>query len=377
MLSISSARRNRIFLWLGLGLLIAGLLFVSRRVLTPYILGLILAYVLLPVVNWLDDHMPRRFHSWHIDRPIAIVLVYLLLLGIVAGLFAFVVPLLVEQVNVLIDHWPDLVARVRSWGTEGWGWYVQHIPDSWRITIETNLKGLLADVITAVRNGIAATVRTVFSTVSYIIGLVVIPFWLFYILKDEGRVKAGIVQAFPQQLQPDLRCLASLIDDVLGAYLRGQLLLCLFIGTMATVATLIIGVPFAPLLGLFAGIFEILPYVGPILGAIPAVLVALLSNPPSVIWVILAFFAIQETENLILVPRIVGKSVRLHPALVMVVLVMGNEVAGLWGMLLAVPTAGVIRDVFKYLYLRLLDEPLVPEKAMAKVRSRQQLQLGV
>ena len=222
-----------------------------------------------------------------------------------------------------------------------------------------------------------ATIRTVSSTISFIIGLVVIPFWLFYILHDESRVKTGVLQALPERLRADVHCMARLIDDVLSAYIRGQLLLCLFVGGMATIALLAIGVPFALVLGLVAGIFEALPYVGPILGAIPALLVALLSDPASAIWVALAFFAIQQVENLVLVPRIAGESVQLHPAMVMVVLVVGNELAGFLGMLIAVPVTAIIRDVFKYLYLRLLDQPLAPDEAMTSIRTGKEVQLDV
>jgi predicted PurR-regulated permease PerM len=146
---------------------------------------------------------------------------------------------------------------------------------------------------------------------------------------------------------------------------------------LATVALAIIGVPFALVLGLIAGIFEALPYVGPILGAVPAIVVAVLSSPGSALWVAIAFFAIQQVENLILVPRIAGESVKLHPAMVMVVLVIGNELAGFVGMLIAVPVTAVLRDVFKYLYLRFLDEPLAPEEAMTNIRAGQEVQLGV
>jgi predicted PurR-regulated permease PerM len=128
-------------------------------------------------------------------------------------------------------------------------------------------------------------------------------------------------------------------------------------------------------LGLIAGIFEVLPNIGPYLGAIPAILVALATNPFSAIWVALAFFAIQMIENLLLVPRISGKSVQLHPALVMMVLVIGGQLAGFWGMLIAVPLTAIIRDVFLYLYLRLLDEPLSPQDAVARLRSEEKVVL--
>jgi predicted PurR-regulated permease PerM len=377
MFKISPARRNRLLLWTALSLLVLAMIWAARKVLLPYILGLVLAYLLLPVVNWLDRHMPTKLHGWKVARPLSILVTYLLLLVLLAVIVAFFVPIVVEQVQVLIERWPALVNRVEDWGERGLGWYTTTVPEDWRQTIETNLRGLLDDVVAGLKDGAVATVSTVFSTISFVIGLVVIPFWLFYILHDENQVKTGILHALPQQLRADVQCMASLIDDVLSAYIRGQLLLCLFVGGMATIALFLIGVPFALVLGLIAGIFEALPYVGPILGAIPAIIVALLSDPGSALWVAFAFFAIQQVENLVLVPRIAGESVKLHPAMVMVVLVVGNELAGFLGMLVAVPVTAVLRDVFKYLYLRFLDEPLTPEEAMTNIRSGQEVQLGV
>ena len=370
-------RRGRLLLWAALFLLVGGMLWAAQSVLLPYILGLVLAYLLFPLVNWLDRHMPARFRAWRVARPLAILLTYLLLLILVAGIFAFFVPLVAEQVNVLIEKWPELASTVQDWGTRGWGWYNKNIPTTWQQTIEVSLKGLMDDVLTTLKNGLVSTVTTVFSTISFVIGLVVIPFWLFYILHDESQVKAGALQTLPQQLRADVQCMASLIDDVLSAYIRGQLLLCLFVGGMAIISLLIIDVPFALILGLIAGIFEVLPFVGPILGAIPALIVALLTDPGSAIWVAVAFVAIQQVENLLLVPRIAGKSVKLHPAAVMVVLVIGNQLAGFVGMLVAVPITAIIRDVFRYLYLRLLDEPLAPVQAMTRIRSGQEVQLEV
>jgi predicted PurR-regulated permease PerM len=311
MVRMPAARRNRLILWAVLFLLVGGVIWAARGVLLPFVLGLVLAYLLFPVVNWLDRHMPARLHAWRVARPLAILLTYLLVLLLVAGIIAFFVPLVIDQVNILIENWPALTDRVGTWGTRGWGWYnsavesLERFSPTWKDTIENSLKGLAAEVLTVAQEGVVATVRTMSSTISFIIGLVVIPFWLFYILHDESQVKEGV------------------------------------------------------------------------LGAIPALVVALLSEPRSAIWVAIAFFAIQQVENLVLVPRVAGESVKLHPALVMVVLVVGNELAGFWGMLIAVPVTGVIRDVFKYLYLRFLDEPLAPEEAMTSIRAGQDVQLGV
>jgi predicted PurR-regulated permease PerM len=368
---------------MALALLVGGMLWASRQVLLPYILGLVLAYLLFPLVNWLDRHMPKHLQEWHVARPLSILLTYLLVIVLMGGLIAFFVPLIIEQVNILIENWPALSQRVQDWGTQGWGWYnraidtIESVSPTWKETIQNGLENLATEIINGVQQGVVATVRTLSSTISFVIGLVVIPFWLFYILHDESQVKAGVMGVLPSQLRADALCMARLTDDVLSAYIRGQLLLCVFVGGLATIALAIIGVPFALLLGLIAGILEALPYVGPILGAIPALVVALLSNPGSAIWVAVAFFAIQQVENLLLAPRIAGGSVKLHPALVMVVLVIGNELAGFLGMLVAVPVTAMIRDIFKYLYLRFQDEPVPAEEALGTIREHEEVQLGV
>ena len=145
------------------------------------------------------------------------------------------------------------------------------------------------------------------------------------------------------------------------------MLLCLAVGALATVGLLLLGVPFFAVLGLVAGIFEILPFIGPIIGAVPAVLVAVIERPILGLWTLILFVVIQQVENAVLVPRISGKAVELHPALIVLVLIVGSQVAGLAGAILAVPLTAILRDVFKYLYLRLSDAPLEPTAAMARI----------
>ena len=120
-------------------------------------------------------------------------------------------------------------------------------------------------------------------------------------------------------------------------------------------------------LGLLAGIFELIPNIGPLLGAIPAVLVALTQNPVLALWVAVYAVGIQQVENIFISPRVLGRSVKLHPVIVMVVLVIGSELGGLAGLFLAPVLAAALRDLFRYLYYRSSDEPLAPDAALAKV----------
>ena len=174
----------------------------------------------------------------------------------------------------------------------------------------------------------------------------------------------------PEAARGDVHNIIRIIDGLAGAYLRGQLILCLIIGAASTVMLAAFGIPQALLLGTVAGVFEVIPNLGPFLGAIPAVLVTLLVDPIKALWVALGFIVIQQIENAFLVPRISGNAVRYHPAVVIILVLVGSEVAGLWGMLLAVPLAAMLRDVVRYLFLRTTDRGATPEMAMEILRAR-------
>lgn len=367
--SISPARRNRLILIVLLLLLVCWMLYVAKSALLPYIIGLVVAYLVLPLVNFLDRRMPPRLRDRNLSRPLSILIVYLLVILFIAAIFSFLVPPVVKQGQVLWKQMPQLAAKGRALGAEWFGKYQETIPLDIQQRIQSNL-GKLADTIgQALQEGATRTVGVISSTVGFFLGILVIPFWLFYILNDEAKVREGALALIPDRVEPDLLNILRITDDIFSAYIRGQLVLCFFIGALATIGLLIVGVDFALLLGLIAGAFEILPFVGPILGAIPALFVALLQSPMTALWTLVVFIVIQQIENLLLAPKIAGGSVKLHPALVMVVLVVGNEALGLWGMLVAVPLTAVIRDVFKYLYLRFSDEEISPGEAMARVRT--------
>jgi predicted PurR-regulated permease PerM len=225
-------------------------------------------------------------------------------------------------------------------------------------------------MVDALQKGVGGTIRTLWQTLSFILGMIIIPFWLFYVLNDQAKGHRAFYRLVPERAREDMRCIEEIMDGLLSAYVRGQLLLCVLVGALATIALLLLGVDLAILLGTFAGIFEIVPILGPYIGAVPAVLIALLKRPILGLWVALAFAAIQQLENIFLVPRISGNAVRFHPAVVMVIVIIGAEVAGLWGLLLAVPLTAMLRDVFRYLYLRTTDKGATPQMAMENLRAR-------
>ncbi len=364
---LTLARRNRLLLVLALILIVLLALWAARGALFPYILALALAYLLLPVVNRLEQLLLRVLPKPRTSRAIAILLTYLLAIAFVVGFFQLIVPIIIQQFRLLWDNREMWIAGGQRLGEDLLVWYRASIPVDIQARIAASLQDVVAALGRALQAGAMATFSAVTSTIGFVLGLIVIPFWLFYVLFDQSKAMRGLVGVMPVRWRADFLNLVRIADNVMGAYLRGQLFLCLFIGVIVTIALSLLGVQFPAVLGLVAGVFEILPFIGPILGMIPAVIVAAIQDPLLAVWTLLVFLAIQQVENVFLVPRISGKAVELHPAIIMVVLVIGNQVAGLWGMLLAVPLTAIIRDLFKYLYLRSQDEPLSPKEALAEL----------
>ena len=378
MLHVSPARRNRLILVVALALMVLVFLWVARSALVPYIFALALAYILLPVVNRLELAFKRVFRgrSARFARPAAILLTYVFVVGALVLFFSLVVPVIAQQFNVLWDSREQLAGQGRVLAANIVTWYERAIPPVIQERLVELAQQAGGTVAGGLQAGILGTLSFVTNTFGFVLGLIVIPFWLFYVLYDQAKVMRGVFSLAPPRLRTDALNLIRIVDDILSAYLRGQLLLCVFIAVVVTVGLTLLGVRFPALLGLIAGILEIIPFIGPIMGAVPAVIVATIQEPLLGLWTLILFIGIQQLENIFLVPRISGKAVQLHPAVIMVVLVLGNQVAGFWGLLIAVPVTAIVRDVFKYLYLRFQDVPVSPRDAMARL-GRTPLQFDV
>jgi len=363
------AERSRAILIGLLFVAVVAIVIAAWAALVPFFLGLLVAYLLLPIVNFLDQHAPRFLRRKRWSRPIAIIIVYVVGIGLVAGILSYFVPEVSKQANVFVRVAPTYLEKVRSLFAYDLPDLLEKIPPEIQDTVKANIQEAAGTLLDAAQKGLVVTVRTVSQTVSFILGMVIIPFWLFYVLNDEASARKAFYSLIPEQARGDARCIAAIVDHLLGAYMRGQLLLCLLVGVLATIALLILGVDLALLLGTLAGVFEIIPILGPYIGAIAPILLALVKRPILALWVAIAFAAIQQIENIFLVPRISGGAVRFHPAVVMVIVIVGSEVAGLWGMLLAVPVAAMIRDIYRYLYLRTTERGATPEMALECLRA--------
>jgi predicted PurR-regulated permease PerM len=369
---IPLSRRRQLILVLGALLLIGLVIWTARTVLIPYVFGVVLAYVIAPLIKFFERGflwLSKRRHLGFIRRAargLAIGFVYLLVLAILVGFFSIFVPVLIEQGKAL---WSSRDAIWRYISRLGDNVVAQYrlLPEQVRVQIDENLTKFGAQVGQIIQQAVGGTAVVISYTFSLVLAILIIPFWTFYMLLDSRKLSQTFVRSIPISVREDVLKVAALIDAVFASYLRGQLLLALIIGSISTIFFGIVGVQFALILGVIAGLFELIPNIGPILGAIPAILVALAQNPTLALVTLIYAIVIQQVENIFITPRVLGRSVKLHPVLVMVVLVIGSEIGGLIGLFLAPVTTAVLRDLFRYVYFRLEAIPLSPSEALEKV----------
>ncbi len=369
---IPLSRRKQLILVLVAVLVIGSVIWTARTVLIPYVLGLVLAYVIAPLVRFFEHGFlwlgKRRYLGFlrRAARGLAIGLVYLLVLAILVGFFSVFVPILFEQGKALWasrDRIWEYISRLGDNVVEQY----RLLPEQVRGQIDDSLTKFGAQVGRILQQAVGGTAVVISYTFSLVLAILIIPFWTFYMLLDSHKLSQTFVRSIPISIREDVLKTIALIDAVFASYLRGQLFLGLIIGVVSTIFFGIAGVQFALILGVIAGLFEMVPNIGPILGAIPAILVALAQNPTLALVVAIYAVVIQQVENIFITPRVLGRSMKLHPVLVMVVLVIGSEIGGLVGLLLAPVTTAVLRDLFRYVYYRLEEAPLSPTEALEKV----------
>ena len=345
-------------------LAIAWVVWQARGALVPFVVGGILAYVLSPLVERLARSYPFYRRRPELARTLAIVSVYIVGFALLVTAGAAVIPAIVTEGQNLVDDAPRYVEQARTRIDEWNALYRECVPLAAQERIDQYLERLGQTAGAFAQNALNRTFTVTQGVVSIVLGYVVIPFWLFYILKDRHKIGPAIQTWFPPGLRRDVDQCIDICRRVLGSYIRAQLALGLFIGVITTISLLVLRVQFAVVLGIVAGISELIPILGPILGAIPALVVVLATDPGKTFWVLLLYVAIQQVENAVLVPRVQGNAVKLHPAMIIVLLVIAQQLAGFLGMVVVVPLAAVSRDLFAFIYRRLRER----EEEIERVR---------
>jgi len=325
-------------------------------VVAPLALAVLLAYILNPLVGLL--------RKAKLSRTGATIIVYLLLIFALVAIPSIVVPPLIQQLisidvdlAAILESLRQLTVRYRT--VEFLGFSI----DLYRVFVD--IQGELANLVGSLASQSVTILRGAASSALWLIFILIIS---FYLLKDAGQITSYLGRLAPPEYQEELSQLMKEIGQIWDSFLRGQIILSSTVGGITAITMWIVGVKNALLLGILAGILETIPNLGPALAALPAVALAFflgsehlaLSNGWFALLVAGLYVVIQQVENNLLVPRIIGRSVNLHPVVVIVGAIGGAMVGGILGILLAAPVLGSARILGGYLYRKFLqtDEAL-------------------
>ena len=337
--------------WSLIGIVILGylayrfLLVPVRIAFGPLLLALVIVYLLNPIVSRLEARgLPRVWGT---------LLTYVVFLGIVVVALRFMIPMVANQVSSFVSTLPGLLDRAQESLTD--------------IAARLGIRLRSTDVLASLNPGgeagsfisriFGVTAGVLHAVVVFVLGLVL----GFYLLVDLPKIQRGAMALIPQRRRDEVRSVLEQMGRALGGYFRGQLLVAAFVGVASMLGLYIVGLPYWALVGSVAGLFNLIPLIGPFIGAIPALFIAFTTSDsggllhlepgwPMALGASLALLTVQQIDNHIISPNVMARTVKLHPVTVMLGLLIGGTLAGLVGMLLTVPVIASAKIVLLHLW---------------------------
>lgn len=306
---------------------------VIKVLVVPFLAAAVVASILDPIV----DVLARR----KVPRGIAILIIYLafILLALIAILNA--IPIVSRQLQQLLAHLPSLVTQADQW-IDTLAQKKQYLPDAVRVGLEAGV----ANVEKGVAQFAASVLGMLSGTIGVLFMVVTVPFIVFYLLKDGRSMGRAVVRLWPARLRPKMERIVGAVEDTFGKYVRGQLLVMLAVGILTYAGYLIIGMPYAFVLALFLAAADLIPFFGPLIGAAPALILAFATTPSLAIKVLIVNIIVQQCEGNLISPQIMGRTLQLHPLAIVAALLVGGELGGVLGLVVAVPVLAIARVIW-------------------------------
>ena len=338
----------KVSFYVFIGVVVCFGLYLVRGALFPLVLGIVLTYILNPFVNFFEQFIPLKSTKPKLARALSITIVTLTAFLIIAGCLLLVIPPMFKQSSELITNIPSLITDARttveSWNKE----YASNVPEEVRVEIDRLLENGGEILLGAFSGLVGRTAVAAVHALTLVIGLVVLPLFVFYFLKDRETVRESFVEIFPIDTQIHVVYVLRILNRIIGAYVRAQFTLAAVVWVFISIGLMLMGVKYAILLGAVAGIFELVPIVGAWLAVIPTIIVVLSTSPEKIIWVLLLYLGVQLFQGAIIVPRVQSFAMKLHPLMILISIVVGSEIAGLWGVVLGPPIAASIKELLIY-----------------------------
>ncbi|GGK20549.1 UPF0118 membrane protein YueF [Caldalkalibacillus thermarum] len=308
-----------------------------QTLLMPFLLAGVLFYVMKPIVDFLAEH--------RVPRAMAILLLYVAVIGVLVGLSLAVGPIFQQQMNRLIETAPAIADLLWS----QWLYFQANqanFPDFVNDWIE-QATVYVQQLMSAIGQNLANIISGI---TSFVITLAIVPFILFYMLKDGHRFPEGILKLLPEDKRTEAQAILSGMNKALSTYVLGQLIVSLCVGIMVYIGYLIIGLEYSLILALVAMLTNVIPFIGPFIGTFPAVIVGLIDSPWMMLKVIIVVVIAQQIESNLISPQVMGRVLDVHPLTIILLLLVAGSLAGIIGLILAVPIYAVSKVVVKHMY---------------------------
>lgn len=316
--------------------------------LLPIILAIALAFALQPLAN-LFAQVKIGTARKQISRDFSIILAFVtvaIFLYIVAKLM--VLPLF-SEVNQFLHDLPEYLNRLNASNLD---WL--NLGQKTRSELPSNLLSLidsmLAWTVSYIFEMIKSIVKSTFQMALMLVGLIVIPFLSYYFMKDWQELRSLIIDIFSAESQPKAASIFDELGEVLSSYVQGMFKLCILVGICITTGVFVLGIDYPLILGLMAMIAEVVPVIGPIIISIIAVFLAYADSSVLALKLAIFYFVFYQIDAHYLLPRIMGKSIQLHPVLLILSLLIGTKLFGILGLIFAVPVAGICKVLYKHLW---------------------------
>ena len=333
-----------VYLLLGFDFLMRPIKVFISTVFVPLVVAGFLYYVLKPLLTLIKRIQIR---GKKIPHQLAVVVTFIFFLSVIAGALVVLVPTLIREITNLADSLPSFAQDMQQFATKTMNshWF-ENLNLSINVSEVKNAVGKYAASFLTITAGTLGTVVT--TVTSFTINLLTIPVVLFYMLSDSERFVPAIKKMFPARHAEKISELMAKMDRTIEKYISGQAIEMGFVGLSMTIGYFIIGQPYAWLLGVIAGITNIVPYIGPWIGVVPSLIVASTQSWKQVIFVLIVMTVVQQLDGNFIYPNVIGKSLAIHPLTIVFLLMVAGNLWGIVGMILIVPVYAVLRVIVKF-----------------------------
>ncbi|WP_232699473.1 AI-2E family transporter [Brevibacillus daliensis] len=309
----------------------------------PLLLAGVAYYLLNPIVDFLEKRKIKRLY--------AILLLYLVIIGLITILVVAIIPVVKDQIISLMDNMPGYISKVQAiiekWVGSDLFLQVQHSLNFNMTDIINDLAAKASEIANNTFRGIGTFVGAV---TNVILALVIVPFILFYLLKDGKKLPQYIVNFVPTDLRGRSANVLSEMNGQISSYIRGQIVVSFIIGLLLYIGYLIIGLEYSIVLAIIASLTSIVPYLGPAIAITPALIIAMVTSPIMLVKMIVVWTVVQFIEGKFISPQIMGKSLRIHPITIIFVILTAGNLFGVVGIILAIPGYAVLKVIATHLF---------------------------